>query len=477
LVYYCIDSFQASSRDARKIRETESLLINKADLVFVTSEALFKHCSRHDDKVHYFPFGVDIEKFKGVLHGTHPTPSDIKKIIRPIAGYIGGIHKWIDFELVRHIAKANRDVSFVFCGPIQSDIKMLGDLPNVFFLGQKKAEELPMYVKEFDVALIPYKLTEYTKNVYPTKLNEYLAVGKTVVSTDLPEVRKFNKENNGIIRISGSRDDFSKNVRQAIDRPAGEEEAALAIDAAKKNSWSTRIEQMSSLIEVVERKKAEQRETNWKVNLSRLYKRTKNRLMPVVIAFGIIYVVMFHSPFIWFIAKPLQISSVPQRSDVIIALGGGVGESGKVGQGYQERVETAVKLYNQHFADHILYSSGYKYLMQEAHVMKALSVNMGVSNQAISIDDASHNTYEMILHLKDLAGKNGWKKIIVISSPYHMLRLKFLCDKYLSDSKVLYIPVEESEYYAKGPRVTFKQIEGIIQEYAAIFYYKLRKYI
>jgi uncharacterized SAM-binding protein YcdF (DUF218 family) len=320
-------------------------------------------------------------------------------------------------------------------------------------------------------------LTEYTKNVYPTKLNEYLAVGKTVISTDLPEVRKFNKENKGIIRIVKSPDDFSRSLKQAIAHPSGEKGAASAIEAAEKSSWSTKVEQMSSLIERSEREKAKQREAAWKKNLSQLYKRTKSRLLPLAAAIGLIYVIIFYSPLIWFIAKPLQISNEPQRSDVIVALGGGVGESGKVGQGYQERVEKAVKLYDQHFADHILYSSGYRYLMKEAHVMKSLSVGMGVRNQDITMDDTPVNTYEMILHLKDLAEKNGWRKVILISSPYHMLRLKLLCDKYMSSAKVLYIPVQESEYYAKGSRVTPKQIEGIFQEYLATVYYRLKNYI
>ncbi|MFH1190111.1 MAG: ElyC/SanA/YdcF family protein [Candidatus Omnitrophota bacterium] len=477
VVYYCIDSFRDSSKGARKVMRTEKLLLEKADLVFVTSEELFRHCARYSQSVHLFPFGVSIENFKRALSGAGKALPDIQRIKKPIAGYIGGIHKWIDFDLIRYAAEKSRDISFVFCGPIQSDIEAFKDLGNVTFLGYKETEDLPFYVKEFDVAMIPYKITEYTKNVYPTKLNEYLSVGKTVVSTDLPEVRKFNMENNGIVRISSSRDDFVRSIKQAIDHPAGEKESSLAIDTAEKSSWSARIEQMSLLIENSEREKTRQRELSWKANLSRLYRRTKNRLIPAAIVLGLIYVMVFRTPFIWYIARPLQISDAPQRSDVIVALGGGVGESGKVGQGYQERVNTAVSLYDRHFADRILYSSGYRYLMKEAHVMKTLSVGMGVREQDISIDDISADTHEMILRLKEMADKKEWKKIILISSPYHMLRLKLLCDKYLSGSEVLYVPVEKSEYYSRGSGVTLKQIEGILQEYAAILYYKIKKYI
>jgi hypothetical protein len=45
---------------------------------------------------------------------------------------------------------------------VQTDVDSIKALPNVFLLGQKSTKELPFYVKEFDVALIPYAITDYT---------------------------------------------------------------------------------------------------------------------------------------------------------------------------------------------------------------------------------------------------------------------------------------------------------------------------
>lgn len=477
LVYYCIDSFQASSRDARKIRKTEGLLINKSDLVFVTSEELFKHCLQYNDKVHYFPFGVNIERFREVLRGTQAAPYDIKDIKRPIAGYIGGIHKWIDFELVRYIAQANPDVSFVFCGPIQADIAMLRDLPNVIFLGQKKGEELPMYVKEFDVALIPYRLTEYTKNVYPTKLNEYLALGKRVVSTDLPEVRKFNSENDHIVRIAATKEEFGLNIRRAIDDPADNREIELAIRSAENNSWASRLEKMSFLIKRVEEEKIILREKSWKSNMARVYKKTKNKLMPSIIAFALIYAIFFHTPLLWYLAQPLEIKDVPARSDVIVVLGAGVGESGKAGQNPEERVASAIKLYKDHYADKVLCSSGYKYMLKEAQIMRALSVLMGAKPDDIVLDDISVNTRDMVVRLSEFSKKYNWNNVILVSSPYHMLRVNLLAKKYMPAVNMLYVPMENSSYYAKEGGVKVKHISAILHEYIAILYYKFKGYI
>ena len=477
LIYYCIDSFESSSADARKVGRTEKLLIQKSDLIFVTSQELFNHCARYNKNCHYFPFGVNIDNFTGVIDKPRAAPADMKDVGRPVAGYLGGIHKWMDIDLVRYAAEQNRGVSFVFCGPIQTDIGTLKDLPNVHFLGQKTAEELPFYVSQFDCALIPYRITEYTKNVYPTKLNEYLSLGKTVISTRLPEIIKFNRENKDIVKIADSKEAFSDNIRYAFKHPPGENERAFAAAAAKKNSWADRLEKMESLIERVISEKAKERERSWKNNIARVYDTTRRRLLPAAAAAALLYLAFFHTPLIWTIAEPLRVEDAPQKADVIMALGGGVGESGKVGQGYEERVALAVKLYKSGLAGKIVYSSGYKYIMKEAEVMKALSIFMGVSADDILLDDTSANTYDMVMRFKRLAEKGGWRSAILVSSPYHMRRLKMLCEKRLGGLNIYYVPVEQSTFYGRSSTVSLSQIRGIAQEYLAILYYRLRGYL
>src|SRR3989338_6278589 len=124
LIYYCIDSFQASSKEAARIKKTEEMMLLRADLVFATSKELFNYCSNHSGNVHYFPFAVNIDNFINESLAKRPIPEDIKKIKKPIAGYVGGVHKWIDFELIREVALNNKGVNFVFCGPIQADVSI-----------------------------------------------------------------------------------------------------------------------------------------------------------------------------------------------------------------------------------------------------------------------------------------------------------------------------------------------------------------
>src|SRR5438034_3245313 len=103
-------------------------------------------------------------------------------------------------------------------------------------LGQRSHDQLPGYIKGFDVGIVPYTFSEYTANVYPTKLNEYLAMGIPVVSTGIPEIRRFNEKHGDVIAIADDAHAFAAQLRAAIQRrDAAEAERRIAV--ARANSW------------------------------------------------------------------------------------------------------------------------------------------------------------------------------------------------------------------------------------------------
>src|SRR5258708_4488035 len=223
-IYYCIDDLASSSLAARRIVPSEQRLFKEADLVFVTSEALRKRAAQFSDRVHLFPFGVSFDRFDRVREGREPAPADLQTLPRPIIGYVGGLHQWVDQELIAAAASRMPDASFAIIGPIQSDVSALARLPNVTLFGQRPHPELPRYVKGFDVGIVPYRLTDYTANVYPTKLNEYLVMGIPVVATDLPEIRRFNRDHGDVVQVAGTADAFAAAIRQSLNgasTPAG----------------------------------------------------------------------------------------------------------------------------------------------------------------------------------------------------------------------------------------------------------------
>ena len=476
LVYYCIDSFAASSASAKKIKIYEKNLISSADLVFVTSKALFDYCAQYSKSVHLFPFGVNIDSFEKVRVQSAPPPAEIADIKGPIVGYVGGVHKWVDLDLVKAAAQRYPEAVFVFVGPIQTDISALSSVPNIRFLGGKKHSELPNLVKHFSVTLIPYLITDYTVNVYPTKLNEYLSMGKPVVSTALPEVLTFNRENGGIVYVASGKEDFIGLIGRSI-KEDNEGAALKRITAARENSWESRIEKMSKAItDALERRRSENG-LIWKEELISFYRTARHNVAKLCVPVAAIIILVFYTPLIWYIAGPLKISDRPVKADAIVVFAGGAGESGKEGQGYEERVDYAVDLYNKGYASHLIFSSGYTYAIKEVDIMKALAVSMGVPASAITLENKSGYTYDFVRNTKEILDRNGWHSMLLVSSPYHMRRVSLVYKKMGNGPKVTYTPILNSKFYSHGIGASPEQVKGILHEYAGIVYYWWKGYI
>ncbi len=485
LVYYCVDRLAASSPSAKKIKGSEVKLLNNSDLVFVTSHELYNYCSTHNQNTHIFPFGVDYDKFERARLSHEARPEEIRNIKPPIVGYVGGIHKWMDLDMVRKMVLGRPGYSFVFVGPAQTNLCALSGLKNIYFLGKQAHDKLPSFIKSFDICMIPYLITDYTNNVYPTKLNEYLAMGKPVVSTPLPEIISFNKANDGIISIGTSHEEFIKIIDKAVSvSNAGAEQERIRI--AKKNSWDNRISEMSALMEGAIYKK-EGIILDWYANFGRLFKRVKGKTFKLALLAGCLYLLLFYSPLVWFLARPLKIVQSPKKADAIVVFAGGVGESGRAGQGYEERVQQAVNLYKKGYAGKIIFSSRYAYFFEEVFMMKVLAVSLKVPEGDIILEDKATSTYQNVKFTKEILGKEKMNGILLVSSPYHMRRALLVFNKIAKDIEVTCTPVPNSLFYAhpqrdsygrkNWERINFKQIKGIIHEYLGIIYYLWKGWI
>ena len=153
-----------------------------------TSQKLYERLVIYNKNTHKISAGVELDKFD--LKKIYRVPDDIKKIKKPIIGYIGGLNKKIDTELILKIAKERKNYSFVFIGENDGDLenKKIYIIKKYFFLGKKPHSEIPNYINYFDCGIIPYKINKFTDAVYPSKLNEFLSMGKQVVSTDFYEM-------------------------------------------------------------------------------------------------------------------------------------------------------------------------------------------------------------------------------------------------------------------------------------------------
>ena len=246
VVYDCADEHAAFTGFITRetVERLEQRLLKEADIVFATATELYNRKKKYTGQIHLVPNGADVEHFKQALLADYPVAEEIRQLPGPVIGFYGGISDWIDLSLVEAVAKAYPEWSVVMVGPVDTEIAHLRKYSNIIFPGKKNYEELPSYLKGFDVCLVPFKINDLTVNVNPVKLYEYLAAGKPVVSSPLPEVRQFKD----VVRIGENPADFVAHVEKAL-RETGPEQIARRLAVAESTSWRARCNKMVELIE------------------------------------------------------------------------------------------------------------------------------------------------------------------------------------------------------------------------------------
>jgi glycosyltransferase involved in cell wall biosynthesis len=242
-------NFIQNIRIKRLIQQYDNLLASRSDIVFATGRAQWERRRKINPNTYFIPNGVKYELFHQALEPQTAIPPNIENLKRPIIGYAGWLGYQIDVDLLIRVAEVYSHCSVVLVGPDEiprtSGLRRLRAMPNVYFAGHQEVEALPRYLKAFNVALIPYLLEGYTLTAYPVKLHEYLAAGRAIVSSALPELRPFSR----VVRIAQTHDDFIYQIRNAIeDNSPQSVEARVAV--ARENTWDKRVAQIYKIIEL-----------------------------------------------------------------------------------------------------------------------------------------------------------------------------------------------------------------------------------
>ena len=239
LIYYCVDEYTAFTGSSA-LKEIEENLFRRADLVIVSAQKLYDSKKGFNPNTHIIRHGTDWRHFRDAINDETQIPDEIASLPKPIIGFHGLLADWVDFELIKKVAEHFKNSSVVLIGKITVDaekkVKILDDVPNLYFLGRKPYAELPAFCKGFDVALNPFTINELTLAANPLKVREYLAAGLPVVSTDIPEVRVLEDCLVGI-----DHDDFIAKIEQALAQPKPRKAVS---DAIAHESWEAKIEEL-----------------------------------------------------------------------------------------------------------------------------------------------------------------------------------------------------------------------------------------
>ena len=156
VVYHCIDDY-AEFTDAPKVafERMERKMLQLADFTVVSAKKLYESKRPYAKNIIYIPHGVNLTEFREYLN-EKVNLSDLDRIKKPIAGFIGRVADWIDLPLIMRCARELPNWNFVLVGPSIVDLNPYLGIPNVHFLGKKDYREIPHYIQKFDVCLMPF---------------------------------------------------------------------------------------------------------------------------------------------------------------------------------------------------------------------------------------------------------------------------------------------------------------------------------
>lgn len=225
-VYYLIDHLHTllPGELTRKIAKPfEKKTIKGADKIFVINKGLKDYAVEmggSTSKISVIPAGVDIEKFNPRVDGSPIREKYGVKKDDILLFFMGWIYAFSGMkEVTESLSNINNDnikLMIVGEGDLYEKLLELKSERNLddklILTGKVPFEEIPIHIAAADICLLPAYKNEIMMNIVPIKIYEYMAMGKPVIATDLPGLRKEFGTNSGISYIKKSKDAVKKSI-------------------------------------------------------------------------------------------------------------------------------------------------------------------------------------------------------------------------------------------------------------------------
>jgi teichuronic acid biosynthesis glycosyltransferase TuaH len=243
-IYYIRDYLISQTYFKRHGLRIEPEVIKISDLVVSNSVYLRDYCKEFNENSFYIGQGCEIEAFDSDL--SYDLPYDMNGIESPTIGYVGFLTTMrLDIKLIRLIAVSRPNWNVILVGPEDENFSNsdLHDIPNVYFLGPKKPEELPSYIASFDVCINPQEINDLTIGNYPRKIDEYMAMGKPSVATKTVAMGIFES----CCYLASTPQEFIEFLQLAIDE-SDSDLKIRRVALARSHTWENSVNEIYQLV-------------------------------------------------------------------------------------------------------------------------------------------------------------------------------------------------------------------------------------
>ncbi|HET9253340.1 MAG TPA: glycosyltransferase [Candidatus Eisenbacteria bacterium] len=254
IVYDCMDELSAFRSAPPELPERERELLAHADTVFTGGPSLYRAKRDRHPFVHCLPSSVDARHFaKAKRAADAPDQADLP---RPRLGFFGVIDERMDLGVLDALASHRPRWQIVMVGPVvKIDPASLPKRPNLHYLGQRSYAELPHYLAGWDVCLMPFARNDSTKFISPTKVLEYMAADRPIVSTPITDVVEPYGD---IVYTGADAASFVGACDRALTSSGAErrERQALAREVLSRTSWDRTVRAMASILDTLLQREA-----------------------------------------------------------------------------------------------------------------------------------------------------------------------------------------------------------------------------
>ncbi len=220
-------------------QKREKILAEKSSFIVASSDLLYQRNLQYNPNTFMMENGFSRKLFHESRNGT--VPSDISLLKKPIVGYIGNLKHWLDYELIDYIISKKPEWTFLFVGEVRKEGKkefsnLLRKHKNIYSTGWIHYRYFPLYLKQFDVGIIPFNTNAFMESANPNKLYDYMGAGVPVVATSIGDLKK---KYSYFVKVAQTKEDFLGYLETILNMPADERQALRSkiLSLSEGHSW------------------------------------------------------------------------------------------------------------------------------------------------------------------------------------------------------------------------------------------------